>query len=90
LSRYKLALQNKVTDNWLRPDSAQPGLRCAVRIVQIPGGEVLSATVMSPCNGDELSRASLEQAVMRAQPLPYEGYESVFQRTITFNFSFDG
>lgn len=89
-SRYILALQNKVTDNWLRPDSAQPGLLCQVRIVQIPGGEVLSATVMSPCNGDESTRESLEQAVMRAQPLPYEGYESVFQRTITFNFSFKG
>jgi colicin import membrane protein len=89
-ARYVLALQTAVTNGWLRPETAQAGLRCTVRIVQIPGGEVLSATVVSPCNGDDMTRRSIEAAVLRAQPLPYQGYETVFARSIDFNFSYDG
>lgn len=90
LARYQFAIQELVTDNWRRPETTQPGLRCTVKIVQIPGGEVISATVVAPCNGDEQTRRSLEEAVLRAQPLPYQGYEAVFQRTISFNFRYDG
>jgi colicin import membrane protein len=90
LARYVLALQTAVTGGWQRPETAQPGLRCTVRIVQIPGGEVLSATVVPPCNGDDLTRRSIEAAVLRVQPLPYTGYEKVFERSIDFNFRYDG
>jgi colicin import membrane protein len=89
-ARYIFALQQVVTQNWLRPDTARGGLRCTVRIVQLPGGEVIDATVVPPCNGDPLTQRSLEAAVMRAQPLPYQGYESVFQRSINFVFRYDG
>jgi colicin import membrane protein len=90
LGRYSLAIQQAVQQNWLRPDSAQPGIRCTLRIVQIPGGEVIQVSVTSPCNADDLTRRSIEAAVMKAQPLPYRGYESVFQRDIRFNFRYDG
>lgn len=90
LGRYSLAIQSAVLQNWLRPDSAQPGIRCTVRIVQIPGGEVIQVSVTSPCNVDDLTRRSIEAAVLKAQPLPYRGYESVFQRDIKFNFRYDG
>lgn len=90
LARYLFTIQSQVTQNWLRPDNTPAGLRCTLRITQIPGGEVIEATVIAPCNGDDLTRRSLEAAVMRAQPLPYQGYESVFQRTLTFNFRYDG
>jgi colicin import membrane protein len=89
-ARYALAIQQAVQQNWLRPDSAQPGIRCTLRIVQIPGGEVIQVSVTSPCNADDLTRRSIEAAVLKAQPLPYNGYESVFQREIRFNFRYDG
>ncbi|MBS0486200.1 MAG: cell envelope integrity protein TolA, partial [Proteobacteria bacterium] len=89
-AQYFAAIQNAVTDNWLRPDSAQPGLRCMLRIVQIPGGDVIGVQLLNPCNADPLTRASIEQAVKRAAPLPYKGYEKVFQRQIDFNFTYDG
>jgi colicin import membrane protein len=89
-AQYYAAIQNAVTQNWLRPDNAQPGLRCLLRIVQIPGGDVLSVRIVSPCNADALTRASIEQAVKRAAPLPYEGYQKVFSREINFNFQYDG
>lgn len=90
LGRYSLAIQQAVQQNWLRPDSAQPGIRCTLRIVQIPGGEVIQVSVTSPCNADDLTRRSIEAAVLKAQPLPYRGYEPVFQRDIKFNFKYDG
>jgi colicin import membrane protein len=88
-ARYAAAIQAAVTQNWNRPDSASSGLRCSLNIVQIPGGDVISVTVGSPCNADQPTRNSIEQAVRRA-PLPYQGYEKVFQRNITFNFKYDG
>jgi len=89
-ARYAAAIQSAVTNNWNRPDSANPGLRCTIEIVQIPGGELMSVTVGNPCNADQVTRNSIEQAVRKAAPLPYQGYEKVFQRSIRFNFKYDG
>jgi colicin import membrane protein len=89
-ARYAAAIQAAVTQNWNRPDSAEAGLRCALNITQIPGGDVISVTVGAPCNADQATRNSIEQAVMKAAPLPYQGYEKVFQRSIKFNFKYDG
>lgn len=90
LAEYSSAIIKVVTDNWNRPDTVQPGLRCAVHVIQLPGGTVMSAKAVSPCNADQITRTSIEQAVTKAQPLPYKGYESVFQREITFIFRYDG
>jgi colicin import membrane protein len=89
-AQYQAAIQNAVTENWLRPDSAQVGLRCMLRIVQIPGGDVIGVQLLNPCNADPLTRDSIEQAVKRASPLPYKGYENVFRREFNFNFQYDG
>ena len=88
--QYGAAIINVVKQNWNRPDNAQPGLRCAIRVIQIPGGEVINATIVAPCNADLATQNSIVQAVTKAQPLPYKGYESVFQRDITFIFTYDG
>lgn len=90
LGRYQLAIQQAVLQNWLRPESARPGIVCALNIVQIPGGDVIQASVSTPCNADDLTRRSIEAAVLKAQPLPYSGYESVFRREIRFTFRYDG
>lgn len=89
-AQYFAAIQNAVTNNWQRPETTQPGVRCVLRIVQIPGGDVIGVQISSPCNADVMTRNSLEQAVKRAAPLPYKGYESVFTRDINFNFTYDG
>lgn len=89
-AQYFAAIQNAVTNNWLRPDNTPGGVRCMLRIVQIPGGEVIGVQIANPCNADPQTRTSIEQAVKRAAPLPYKGYEQVFSRDINFNFSYDG
>lgn len=88
--QYISAITVQVTNNWLRPPTAQPGLRCTISIVQIPGGEVISATIRGRCNGDEATRRSLVAAVERAGSLPYRGFEDVFEREIDFIFLYDG
>jgi len=90
LARYQAAIQSVVQQNWLRPDNAEQGLNCKLVITQIPGGDVIEARVLMPCNADDLTRRSIEAAVLRAQPLPYQGYEKVFSRSITFTFRYDG
>ena len=88
--QYQLAIQAQVTRNWLRPPTARPGLRCRLRIIQIPGGEVISANISGQCTGDEATRRSLIAAVERAGSLPYRGFEEVFEREIDFIFRYDG
>ncbi|MDX1570410.1 MAG: cell envelope integrity protein TolA [Xanthomonadales bacterium] len=75
-----------VTQNWRRPPSARSGTVCMVRVDQLPGGDVVSASVMAGCEADEITRRSIIDAVMRSEPLPYRGYESVFRRQLTFEF----
>ena len=36
---------------------------------------------------DAIARQSVENAVMRASPLPYHGFEKVFAREINFHFT---
>lgn len=88
--QYQAAIQAFVTQNWLRPPTAQPGLRCTLRIVQIPGGEVISAAIRGQCNADEATRRSILAAVERGGALPYRGFEDVFRREIDFIFIYDG
>jgi colicin import membrane protein len=88
--KYEAAIQSFVTQNWLRPPTAQPGLRCTLKIVQIPGGEVISAAIAGSCNADEATRRSIVAAVERGGALPYRGFEDVFEREINFTFIYDG
>lgn len=83
---YVLAIQNAVERNWRRPETIRAGQRCRIVIVQIPGGEVISADVDPTCPYDALGRDSLERAVFAASPLPYAGFEDVFERRLGLNF----
>lgn len=86
LARYQAALQSAITAKWTRPDSVALGAPCRLRIHQLPGGQVNSVDVIEPCSYDEAGRRSIEAAVRKAQPLPYSGFEPVFQRELLINF----
>jgi TonB family protein len=81
LTRYTRAIQRAVRANWQSPEK-MPGQACQVRITQLPGGEVVSVTAEKSCPYDAIGKRSVEKAVLRSQPLPYKGFESVFQRTM--------
>ena len=83
--QYIRMLESKIKQEWNRPLSARPGLDCVVRVVQLPSGDVMSATVAS-CNGDETVRRSIERAVMDASPLPKPPHPSLFERNLNVTF----
>lgn len=85
-ARYATALQAAILRNWIRPESVQPGQRCRLTIRQIPGGEVVDVKVDGSCPYDDLGRRSVEAAVLKASPLPYAGFEEVFERQVNLNF----
>lgn len=84
--RYAAAIQEAVLRQWTRPESVPVGTRCRVVIRQLPGGDVVSAEVQPGCAMDTAGQDSIERAVLKARPLPYRGFESVFARTLTLNF----
>ncbi|HVI25793.1 MAG TPA: cell envelope integrity protein TolA [Xanthomonadaceae bacterium] len=86
LNQYRAAIQAAVVQNWRRPESVPLGQICKIVIRQLPGGEVVDAKVDPSCPYDEAGRRSIEAAVLKAQPLPYAGFEPVFNRTLNFNF----
>ncbi|UNK49019.1 cell envelope integrity protein TolA [Lysobacter sp. S4-A87] len=86
-ARYAAALQEAILSKWTRPETVPVGARCKLLIRQLPGGQVMSAEVSSPCAYDEQGRRSIEAAVLKAQPLPYAGFEKVFARNLTLNFT---
>ena len=85
-TRYAAAIQEAILSNWTRPDNVPLGQRCRINITQVRGGTVVKVEVSPSCPYDELGRRSVETAVLKAQPLPYAGFESVFNRNLNLNF----
>ena len=86
-ARYQAAIARKINQAWSnRPDSVKSGMRCRLSISQAPGGRVTAVSVGSPCAYDEAGKASIVNAVKKASPLPYAGFESVFQASFPTNF----
>ena len=48
---------------------------------------MMSVEFDNSCPYDALGRRSVEAAVRRAEPLPYAGFESVFNRRLNLNFT---
>jgi colicin import membrane protein len=90
LDQYMLMIENHVKRYWQRPLSARAGLSCVITVVQAPTGDVLSAKVdILRCNGDDVVRRSVENAVLDASPLPRPPSQAVFSRTFTLTFAPD-
>jgi len=83
---YKLAIFQKVKRNWIRPAGSEKIPECWVRVLQGPGGIILDVT-FGTCKGSTATyRASIENAVYKAEPLPKPGDPSLFERELNFNF----
>ncbi len=82
---YIFAIQQRIQRSWIKPASAQPGLECDVRVRQLPGGEVVSVTILS-CNGDAAVQRSIEAAVYKASPLPEPSNLNIFERNLMLVF----
>jgi hypothetical protein len=86
---YARALYARVYPNWANDsysNDLKPDTTCAARIVQMPGGQILTVDILPDCAFGKESQEALVKAVHQATPLPYFGYESVFQREIRMVF----
>jgi len=88
LDQYRLLIQDRIERSWIRPASAGPGLECEVSVTQIPSGDVIDVRV-GRCNGDDAVMRSIEQAVLRASPLPPPPTPSLFSRNLELVFQPD-
>ncbi|MCX7553184.1 TonB C-terminal domain-containing protein [Marinicella sp. S1101] len=90
LTLYSAAIQAAVTRAWTRPTGTPAGLQCQIKVNQIPGGGVIDVSIGTPCNASAVARNSIINAVKKADPLPYKGFEDVFERRLTFTFQYLG
>ncbi len=86
--QYALLLQSHIEQNWIRPPNVQSGLRCELRVKQIPGGEVTSVAI-GTCNADPATLRTIEAAVYRASPLPTPPNSILFDRSLRITFAPD-
>ncbi len=90
LTQYIASIQSAVTRQWSRPSGTRAGLQCQIKVNQIPGGGVIDVSIGSPCNASAVVRNSIINAVKKADPLPYTGFEEVFERRLNFIFQYQG
>ena len=83
--QYIAPIRQKVERNWLRPPGAPAGLKCVVRVSQIPGGEVVGIAIQTSSGNVAFDR-SVEEAVLRSSPLPVPKDPSWFDRHILITF----
>jgi len=85
MSSWIAQIANRIQRAWIRPPSARPGIDCVVHVTQVPGGAVTSVKV-GECNGDAAVRQSIEDAVIRASPLPPPPDPALFERDLDIRF----
>ena len=85
---YIAQIKAKIDRNWLRPPGTAAGLKCVVRVSQIPGGEVVQAEIQSSSGNVAFDR-SVEEAVLRSSPLPVPKDPSLFDRNVVITFEPD-
>ena len=88
-AEYIAQIKDKIERNWLRPPGAPTGLKCVVRVSQIPGGEVVQAEIRTSSGNVAFDR-SVEDAVLRASPLPAPKDPELFDRHIVITFEPEG
>jgi colicin import membrane protein len=82
---YIAALRQTAQQNW-NTSQAPERVPCQLRFTQYAGGEVVNVEFLS-CPYDAQARESVERALLKT-PMPYAGFESVFQSQITLTMCY--
>ena len=82
---YVAQIKDKIERNWLRPPGTASGLKCVVRVSQLPGGDVVQVDIQTGSGNVAFDR-SVEEAVLRSSPLPVPKDPSLFDRHIVITF----
>lgn len=79
VSQYIGAIQEQIQRTWSRPPIARKGMQVTLKIRLIPGGEVVSVSILESSGNAAFDR-SAEQAVNRAGKLPVPSDAKIFDR----------
>ena len=82
---YIAQIKDKIERNWLRPPGTASGLKCVVRVSQLPGGDVVQVDIQTGSGNIAFDR-SVEEAILRSSPLPVPKDPSLFDRNILITF----
>ena len=77
---YVANIQDRIVRKWSRPPSARNGMRCLLRVVLLPTGEVLQVSV-EETSGNEAFDNSAVRAVFRASNLPVPEDNFLFEKS---------
>ena len=88
LAEFIPYIQERIQRKWLRPAGSPAGLTCLVKVRLIPGGDVVSVSVVRS-SGDPVFDRSVETAVLKATPLPLPEDPALFKHFREINFNFD-
>jgi len=83
---YRLAIQQKIERNWTRPQESGKFPECEIRVLQGPGGIILDVAFGACQGGSNTYRASIENAVYKAEPLPKPSDPALFDRELNIKF----
>ncbi|HEX4267376.1 MAG TPA: cell envelope integrity protein TolA [Steroidobacteraceae bacterium] len=85
LASWTSEITSRIQNAWIRPPTAQRGLKCVLNVGLVQGGSVTSVSI-GECNGDDAVRQSIQTAVYNASPLPAppDGIAFPSQLIITF------
>jgi colicin import membrane protein len=85
LASWQSEITSRIQNAWIRPPTAQPGIKCVLDVGLVSGGTVTSVS-LGECNGDDAVRQSIQTAVYNASPLPSppDGIPFPHELVITF------
>jgi colicin import membrane protein len=84
-SKYLSALNATARSNWNTVQIPQQS-RCQVEFTQIRPGQVIDVSFLN-CSLNSAGRESVERALYKT-PMPYTGFEAVFQRKVVLTFCY--
>lgn len=88
-NRYAKAIYLPIQSRWKSQSYSsdlKPNSSCAARITQMPGGDVLNIDFFPDCEFNKAGRDAIVTAIRESSPLPYHGFENVYQRQIRIVF----
>jgi len=85
LASWQSEITSRIQNAWIRPPTAQPGIKCVLNVGLVPGGSVTSVSI-GDCNGDDAVRQSIQTAVYNAAPLPPPPDGIPFPRQLIITF----
>ncbi len=85
VNKYVRDIENRIRSVWSVPPGGIGHGDCTIRLEQDRSGMVRSVQIQS-CEGNQLYRQSLEEAVLKAAPLPLPGAAEIFDAEVEVTF----